>query len=196
MHNKPCCFQFLKSYSSMRRFIIFWILLSNVHSLYSQEVKYPKDSTYSFSFFEGQISDTNMLNLKVKYKNFDNEIILTHKSLIEDIEYGDFGNFDLEMEKLKDGKYMQFVDQYIDYIYEGNRQKNRSHYNELRPGDSSVLNFNLISRIGVFYKGKYRIRINLLKVPNSFPVRYVMEYATSRWFYFEIMKDLLYKVIY
>lgn len=137
-----------------------------------------------------------MLELKVRYINLDKEIILTHKNLVEDIEYGPVGNFYLEMEKFRDGKYVKFVDQSIDYFVEANRPQERSHYNELRPGDSVVLSFNLISRIGVFYKGKYRIRINLLKVPNNYPIRHVIEYATSRWFYFEIMKDLDYHDLY
>jgi hypothetical protein len=70
--------------------------------------------------------------------------------LIEDIEYGPVGNFYLEMEKFKDGIYEKFVDKTIDYfIIDENQLEKRSEYNELRPGDSAVLSFNLISRIGV-----------------------------------------------
>jgi hypothetical protein len=40
------------------------------------------------------------------------------------------------------------------------------------------------------------MRINLLKVPNNCPAKYGMEYATSRWFYFEVIKDLDYHDLY
>lgn len=99
------------------------------------------------------------------------------------------GNFYLDIEKIKDGKYEKFVNKVVDYILTEERSQDRSDYNKLKPGDSAVLSFNLISRIGAVYKGKYRIRINVLKVPNNFPVKYEMEYVTSRWFCFEVVKD-------
>lgn len=180
----------------MRKLVVILPLLLNVPFLYSQAVKYPNDSTYSFLFFEGQIADTSMLELKVRYINLDKEIILTHKELIDDNEYGPVGNIYVEMEKLKDGKYSKFVDKIADYFLGENRPQERSHYKELRPGDSVVLNFNLISRIGAFYKGKYRIRFHLLKVPNNYPIRHDIEYTKSRWFDIEIMKDLDYHDLY
>ena len=179
----------------MGRLVVLILLSISVTMLYSQTPKFPDTSTYSFFFFEGQISDTSKLELKVKYKNYDNQNILIHKNLIDAIEYGQVGNFYLDMERLMEGEYEKFVDKSVDYSLMEERPQDRSYYNELRPGQSAVLKFNLISRIGAFYKGKYRIRINLLKVPNNYPVRYEIEYVTSRWFYFEVIKDLDYHVI-
>lgn len=180
----------------MRTLVVFLLLSIKFLLLYSQTPRYPRDSAYNFLFFEGQISDTSKLELKVKYKNYDKQNILIHKNLIDAIEYGQVGNFYLDMERLKEGEYEKFVDKSVDYILMEERPQDRSYYNELRPGDSAVLKFNLISRIGAFYKGKYRMRINLLKVPNNYPIRYEIDYATSRWFYFEVIKDLDYHDIY
>lgn len=105
------------------------------------------------------------------------------------------GNLYLEIEKFSDGKYKLFVDKSFCYPFEVDQPESRSNYNELKPGDSAVLSFNLISRIGAVYKGKYRIRIHLLKTPNNYPVRYEMGYAISKWFYFDVIKDLDYHVI-
>ena len=181
----------------MRTLIILILFSINISALYSQTTECPDSSTYSFFFFEGQISDTNKLELKVKYNNCYKQTILIHKSLVEDIEYGSVGNFYLDMEKFRDGKYEKFVDKTIDYfIIDENKAENSREYNELKPGNSADLKFNLISRIGVFYKGKYRIRTHLLKVPNTYSMKNGMEYATSRWFYFEVIKDLEYHDIY
>jgi hypothetical protein len=181
----------------MRRLIVLILFSINISVLYSQTIECPDSSTYSFFFFEGQISDTNKLELNVKYNNSYKQAILIHKNLVEDIEYGPVGNFYLDMEKFKDGKYEKFVDKTTDYfIIDENQPEDRRVYNELRSGDSAVLSFNLISRIGAVYKGKYRMRINLLKVPNNYRIRHDMEYATSRWFYFEVIKDLDYHDLY
>lgn len=180
----------------MVKLVVLLLLFIYVNVLYSQTPIYPNSKTYSFFFFEGQISDTSKLELKVKYRNYDKQNILIPKDLVDAIEYGLPGDFYLNMEKFKDGKYQKFVDKSVDYIYREEKPQNRSDYNELRPGDSAVLKFNLINRIGAFYKGKYRIRINLLKVPSNYPIRFEIGYTISRWFYFEVIKDWDYHELY
>ena len=180
----------------MRNLIVILILFLNAVQLYSQEPVYPKDETCRFSFFEGKIADTNKLNLKIRYFNTEKDTILMPIKLIDGIKYDPFGNFYLEMEKFSGGKYERFVDMHIDYFYGDSNPEPKRAYIKLKPGDSGELNFNLISRIGAFYKGKYKMRVHLLKTPINDPPKCPMEYVTSRWFYFQVVKDMNYHDIY
>lgn len=67
----------------MRILVVVLLLLINITLLRSQVAKYLGESTYSFFFSEGQISDTSKLELKVNYTNHDKEIVLIHKKLID-----------------------------------------------------------------------------------------------------------------
>jgi len=180
----------------MRNLIVVLMLCLNAVPLHSQEPVYPKDKTYRFLFFEGEIADTNRLNLKIRYSNTEKDTILMPIKLVDGIKYDPFGNFFLEMEKFSDGKYGRFVDMNIDYFYGDSTPEPKSIYIKLKPGDSGELSFNLISRIGAFYKGKYKMRVHLLKTPLNDPPKWPMEYVISRWFYFQVVKDMDYRVIY
>ncbi|AEV99920.1 hypothetical protein A4D02_25455 [Niastella koreensis] len=180
----------------MRITIVFVLLNLSVTWLYSQTPVYPKEETYKFLFFEGMVSDTNKLNLKVKYINKETDTILVHMSLIEGTKFDPFANVYTELQKNQNGKYNQFVDKHVDYYFGDSTPDPKRVYIKLKPGDSTELNFNLISRIGAFYKGKYRMRVHLLKTPLNVPPVIPRQYAISRWFYFEVVKDMDYHDLY
>jgi hypothetical protein len=180
----------------MRNLIVVLMLCLNALQLHSQEPVYPKDKTYRFSFFEGEIADTNKLNLKVKFINTEKDTILAHMILIEGTKVDPFANIYTEIQELENGKYNHIRDKSVDYFYGNSTPDPKRVYIKLKPGDSTVLNINLISRNGIFYIGKYRMRVHLLKTPMNDPPMFVKQYAISRWFYFDVVKDMDYHDIY
>ena len=86
--------------------------------------------------------------------------------------------------------HVKFIDKHVDYSYGDSTPDPKRVYIKLKPGDSVELNFNLISGIGAFYKGKYRMRAHLLKTPINHPAIVPKQYAVSRWFYFQVVKDM------
>jgi hypothetical protein len=180
----------------MRSIFILFLLLFNTTWLYSQSPIYPKNKTIKFLFFEGTISDTNKLKLKISFTNIEKDTILIPVSLIDGPMYSPFGNIYIELQKFNEGKYNRFVDKTVDYFYGDSTPEVKKSYKKLKPRHSEVLSFNLISRIGAFYKGNYRMRVHLLKIPINDPPQAPMEYTISRWFYFQVIKDLVYRDIY
>ncbi|WP_205510095.1 hypothetical protein [Longitalea arenae] len=180
----------------MKHLIVFLTLFVNANRLYSQSPIYPKNQTFRFFFSEGVVADTNNLNLKIRYTNTELDTILIPFSLIEGTKYEPYANIYTELQKLENGKYKRFVDKHVDYFYGDSITDPIIEYAKLSPGDTAELHFNLISRIGAFYKGKYRMRVHLLKIPINDPPYAPKEYAVSRWFYFQVIKDLDYHELY
>jgi hypothetical protein len=180
----------------MRPVFVLFLLLFNTIRLFSQPPVYPKDGTVKFVFFEGAISDTNQLKLTIKYTNHEKVTIFIPVNLVEGDSFDLYANIYTELQKFEGGKYSRFVDKNVDYFFGDSIPDIKKVYAKLNPGDSAVLNFNLISRIGVFYKGKYRMRVHLVKIPINDPPYAPAEYTLSRWFYFRVLKDFNYHDVY
>jgi hypothetical protein len=143
------------------------------------------------------ISDSNKLTLTIKYTNLEKDTILIPVNLVEGDRLDPYSNIYTELQNLVDGKYERYKDKFVDHFLIGDSFPGpKRAYNKLKPGGSAFINFNLISRIGAFYKGKYRMRVHLLNVPINDPPYVPAEWIESRWFYFEVIKDMVYKSIY
>ena len=181
----------------MKRNIILILCFLKVIVLFSQSPVYPKNGTVKFSFFEGKISDTNKLNLNIKYTNLEKDNIPILVKLVEGTLYDPYSNLYTELQKLEDGKYNELKDKFVDrFFLDDSIPEHKKVYNILKPGESAFLSFNLISRTGRLYKGSYRMRAHLLNVPKNDPPYAPAEWIVSRWFYFVIIKDLVYTDIY
>jgi hypothetical protein len=180
----------------MKHVIVSIALYVTCSIAYGQEAVYPQGQVIKFSFFEGTIADTSRLVVSVRYTNGGKVPIFIPAQLKDGPLYDLFGNMHTEMEVWENNKYVPYRDKTVDYFYGDSTPPRPKNHRELKPGTSATRRFNLISRAGFIYKGKYRMRVHVLKIPINDPPRIEMQYITSRWFYFTVTQDMTYPNVY
>lgn len=156
----------------------------------AQDAVYPVKLLSKFYFFEGKINDTNQLELKIMLFNAGKSNAYIDTILINGDQYDFYGNLYFEFQVLRSGKYVPYKDLSIDYRFGDSTPVVKVNYKVLKPGDSAILKYNIFNRTNSASKGKYKMRVNLLKVPMNNISGTPADYITSRWFYYEITRDL------
>jgi hypothetical protein len=172
-----------------RNILLILYCISISHSATSQKVTYPTGLIAYFSLSKSRVSDTNDFYIKVKYKNTQTDTVNVFNELIEGPIKGPYSNLHIEIQRREGRSYKVSATMSYQYFYGDSVFVFK--YMNLPPGDSAESRFKVFDFIHYAAKGKYRIKVNLRKVPLPLAQVQYTEYTSSRWLYFEVTKEII-----
>lgn len=173
------------------------VTLAILYLLLSVNIVAQEDSIYSrvkigFIPLEGVINDISGLLLQIRFSNSTKKDVLLFSELVDGMEYDPVGNIYFEIKKFDVDRYLDLTGKYCDYFFNEFNPAPRREFQILKPDESVVLGYKLVSRTGYFDKGRYKMRVNVLVPPRNPNSRYDMVYQKSDWMYFEVTQDIFF----
>jgi hypothetical protein len=172
----------------MQKIFFLCIIISNYYDSYSQNNKVK----VSFQISRNIIRDSCEANLSVTYYNPTNDSIYIYNTLREGSLYSSMSNIHIEGERLVKGRYKKD-------FYKSDGQElflpdlSDSILIKIAPKKGSTTVINLLENFSGIRKGKYRIKVYLLKIPNNINKPTEMSYIESKYIYFEVVRNLVIK---
>lgn len=131
------------------------------------------------------------IDLLISYRNSTTDSVYIYKTLMLGNLNNPYCNINIEMERLENGKFKKYKSLSDRHYMSSITNQDSLYYStfqKLAPKQKLNLKLNLVSIYSNFIKGKYRVKINLLKIPDDINVPYEMSYMESKYLYFKTRK--------
>jgi len=170
----------------MNKLFFCFFLAISWSKTYSQD----NEPIITFGLYKKAMKDSSDCDFFVQYDNKGDKPVRVYKELINGSIDAPISNITLQVEQMVDGQYKKrqlgIVHPWLvneDSMFEANLEY-------LGSQKTKLLRINLLNYYEYLYKGKYRVKAFLVKIPHNESGSNGMKFIESGYIYFEVRKWL------